>query len=76
MNHNDRRACPARPAIATQEDAAPGRFGRGRLEVEVDLVEIVVGQPTEVDPTGEYEVLFDGANAVVGVPVAGGPKQR
>ncbi len=57
------------PVIANcdEEDAATCRIEGSRFEIELEAMEVVIGHPTKKDPAGEHEILFDGANAVVGV---------
>ncbi len=50
-----------------QEDATSCRIESCRFEIEEEMVQIVVGQPAEEDPTGPHEILFYRADAVVGV---------
>ena len=57
------------PVIANgdEEDAASCRIEGGCFEIELQAMQVVIGHPTKEDPSGAHEVLFDGANAVVGV---------
>ena len=54
-------------AYGNEEDAAPRWIKGGCFEIELQAMQVVVSHPAEKDPACEHEVLFDGANTIVGV---------
>src|SRR5689334_2810334 len=46
------------------EDTPTMRVERGRLQIELQAVKIVVDQATEVDTTTEHQVLLNGSDSI------------
>src|SRR6266571_6647889 len=54
-------------AYGDQENTPPVRIKRGRLQVELESVQIFVSQSPKIHPPGLHEELFDRTNLVVGI---------
>jgi len=63
----DRRRQAAAVAQRDEEDPTLRRIERRGLEIELEPVQVAVGQAPEVDPPGLHQVLLDRPDAVVAV---------